>query len=168
MRIKENVQRAAVLSPDRVYRYTLTRRWNKTGKSVAFIGLNPSTADEHTDDPTIRRCVEFANSWGYGCVVMVNLFALRATDPKVMKAHHSPVGPDNDMYLKIVNSEYCALTIAAWGKDGTHLGRDKQVRNLIPNLHALRLSAKTGQPWHPLYLPGALKPIPWTEGGFND
>ncbi|MCU7816788.1 MAG: DUF1643 domain-containing protein [Candidatus Thiodiazotropha sp. (ex Rostrolucina anterorostrata)] len=82
----------AVLSPDRDYRYSLWRIWQPDDPYALFIGLNPSTADEYENDPTIRRCIRFAKDWGFGGLYMANLFAIRATKPKIMKAHHAPIG----------------------------------------------------------------------------
>lgn len=85
--------RAAVLSPCGRYRYELTRRW-APGPLVGWVMLNPSRADAHTDDPTVRRCVGFAHRWGYGGLIIRNLYALRATDPAALADHLDPVGPD--------------------------------------------------------------------------
>lgn len=118
---------------------------------VAFIGLNPSTADETADDPTIRRCVAFAKRWGYGGLVMLNLFAFRATDPRDMRSAASPVGPENDDHLRAVAAE-AALVVAAWGVGGSYFGRDFRVRRLMGDgLMALGFT-KSGQPRHPLYV----------------
>lgn len=95
----EEVSKGADLSFDRTYRYSLWRIWNADKPFVLFIGLNPSAADENEDDPTIRRCINFARRWGYGGLYMANLFALRATDPSEMKAHKRPVGQGNDDVL---------------------------------------------------------------------
>ena len=86
----------AKLSECRKYRYALWRTWDETKPHVMIIGLNPSTADETKDDPTITRCINFAKSWGYGGVCMANLFAYRATEPTVMKGSTDPVGTEND------------------------------------------------------------------------
>lgn len=123
-----------------------------------FVGLNPSTADETTDDPTLTRCINYARSWGYGGVCMANLFALRATDPSDMKASNEPVGPENDKWLNELANE-AALVVAAWGNDGSFLGRSRHVLELIPNLSCLKLN-KSGEPAHPLYQPANLKPVP--------
>jgi len=149
-----------VFSEDRMYRYTLWREWgwNATGNYAAFIGLNPSTADESNDDPTIRRCIDYAKRWGYDGLMMLNLFAYRSTSPLVMKAYSEPVGPDNDRWLAS-HQQTAKVIVAAWGNDGYHMGRSAQVRALIPNLHCLRVTS-TGHPWHPLYLPKTLTPIP--------
>lgn len=151
---------SAVFSPDRVYRYMLWRTWG-AGPTVTFIGLNPSTADETVDDPTIRRCIGYAKAWGYGGLIMANLFALRATDPRVMLAHPEPVGPANDDALRdcVARSE---LVVAAWGADGAHRRRSSAVRAMLGGqLHALGLT-KNGEPKHPLYLRADLEPFPLT------
>lgn len=146
----------AIISQCKKYRYTLMRRWDKTKPLVGFIGLNPSTADANQDDPTIRRCRNFSKSWGYGGMIMVNLFAFRATDPKVMKAHDEPVGDSNDFFLNYVD-EQCPLVVACWGNHGSHLDRDLAVYNMMSGLDCLKVS-KSGQPAHPLYLKADLKP----------
>lgn len=114
---------AAVFSPCGVYRYRLERAIApQLERVVAFVMLNPSTATEHVDDPTIRRCIGFARSWDAGRLVIGNLFALRATDPRVMKAHAEPVGPDNDQHLLAIARE-AHLVVCAWGNHGAHRGR---------------------------------------------
>ena len=146
------VRVSAVFSPDRVYRYELRRTWGP-GPVVAFIGLNPSTADETVDDPTIRRCIGFAKRWGYGGLVMLNLFAFRATDPRDMRAADDPVGPDNDRHLIAATSE-SGLVVAAWGVHGAYRNRDREVAGLLAwNLMALGLT-RDGHPRHPLYVRG--------------
>nr|CAA6816665.1 MAG: Unknown protein [uncultured Thiotrichaceae bacterium] len=121
------------------------------------IGLNPSTADEVADDPTLIRCMNFAKSWGYGGVCMSNLFAYRATAPGDMKAQTDPVGADNDAWL-IKLAEEAGIVVAAWGNDGNFLNRSSEVREMIPNLHCLKMN-KSGEPAHPLYLKADLKPV---------
>jgi hypothetical protein len=150
-----------IFSPCRTYRYTLWRQWLGGEGYAMFIGLNPSTADETSDDPTIRRCIAFAKSWGYGALCMTNLFAFRATDPKVMMAADSPVGEENDKHL-LESSHYAGVVVAAWGAHGTYKGRDAEVHALLPTLHCLRLTAG-GHPGHPLYLPKMLMPIPFVS-----
>ena len=148
----------AVFSDCRLYRYRLERRWGE-GVLGAFLMLNPSTADEFQNDPTIRRCVAFARMWGYGGLMMTNLFAWRATDPRNMLAADDPVGPDNDQTLRATWLN-AAITVAAWGAHGTHQGRGAHVRAMLPALHYLRLT-KDGHPGHPLYLPASLRPVQW-------
>lgn len=149
----------AIFSPCRKYRYILWRRWGEDWQSnyVMFIGLNPSTADETQDDPTIRRCIKFVKDWGYSGLCMTNLFAYRATNPKDMLAAPDPVGEENDKYLAPYSAK-ARIAIAAWGNHGTHLGRYLQVKAMIPNLYCLKLTA-SGMPRHPLYLPQTLTPI---------
>ncbi len=154
---------SAEFSPCRTYRYTLTRTWDDEFRPCAFIGLNPSTADESTDDPTIRRCIRFAKDWGYGGLIMLNLFAVRSTDPFEIYRNPSPIGPDNDAYISNVLSNQCAGLVCAWGNHGTHFSRGDHVRELISKLATkptpthLGLT-KSGQPKHPLYLRADIKP----------
>lgn len=157
----EAMERSATLSACRTYRYALWRRWGR-GDYAMFIGLNPSTADETNDDPTIRRCIGFARAWGYGALCMANLFAYRATDPADMKKATEPVGWENDHALKTLAAG-AGVVVAAWGAHGTYKGRDQSVRLMVPNLHFLRLT-KDGHPGHPLYLPASLRPQRWVQG----
>lgn len=149
--------RTAAFSPCRNYRYSLLRRWGAPEQGYAmFIGLNPSTADEEADDPTIRRCMQYAKDWGYGALCMTNLFAFRATDPDMMKAHPEPVGPDTDAVLANLAGS-AGVVVAAWGNHGSHRGRDQEVIKCMPQLHCLTVT-KQGQPGHPLYLSKTLTP----------
>ena len=145
-----NKYHTAQFSSDRKYRYALWRIWNNEKPYVLFIGLNPSTADETEDDPTIRRCIQFAKDWEYGGICMVNLFAFRATDPKVIKNSIDPIGSENDMWL-INLSQEAGFTIAAWGTNGSYQNRDKEVMELLPHIWCLG-TTKNGFPKHPLYL----------------
>lgn len=152
-------QSGAEFSPCRTYRYALWRHWDWQGYAncVAFIGLNPSTADEVIDDPTIRRCIGFAKAWGYGGLYMLNLFAFRATDPAVMKAAADPIGPTNNEQLAYYQT-HVGLTIAAWGRHGSHGGRSTGIRGVLRGpVHCLGTN-KDGSPKHPLYLKGDTKP----------
>ncbi len=151
--------KTATLSNDRKYRYTLWRTWEYEKGYVVFIGLNPSTADETEDDPTIRRCIGYVKSWGYGSLCMVNLFAYRATNPTDLLTLSEPTGQENNTYLLGVCKK-ARLIIAAWGTNGAFLRRDKEVIKLIPNLHYLKLT-KLGFPAHPLYLKSNLGPVKW-------
>lgn len=155
------MKRWAHFSPCRRYRYSLWREWGPHTTYAMFVGLNPSTADETNDDPTVRRCIRFAQDWGYGALCMTNAFAFRATDPRVMKAESEPIGPENDFVLRQL-AEHAGVVVAAWGAHGTHRGREAWLRLHLPGLHYLRLT-KDGHPGHPLYLPADLKPQPWTE-----
>ena len=86
----------ASFSKDRIHRYTLYRVWNEELPKVLFIGLNPSTATETKNDPTIRRCMGYAKDWGYGSYIMGNIFAFRSTDPKNLRKTHDPIGSETD------------------------------------------------------------------------
>ena len=162
----------------RKYRYTLWREFtgqflldghNKMKDGfVQFIGLNPSTADETKDDPTIRRCIGFAKSWGFGSLCMTNLFAWRSTDPSALsqKDDHGfiidRIGPDNNRWLKEINME-ASLSVAAWGAGGAILNRGGDVFKMLKNLHYLK-KTNAGFPAHPLYLPKTLTPILICDG----
>lgn len=152
------MNRQTIFSTCRIYRYTLWREWVGGDGYAMFVGLNPSTADETQDDPTIRRCIAFAKAWGFAGLCMTNLFAFRATDPKDMKAAADPVGPENDAHLLDIAAE-ARVIVAAWGANGVHKARDIAVRARLPSLHCLRLT-KDGHPGHPLYLPKTLVPVP--------
>ena len=147
----------AFFSEDRIYRYALWRIWNDLLPTVLFIGLNPSTADEVQNDPTIRRCMRFANDWGFGGYIMGNIFGYRSTDPKKLKLLDNPIGLDNNYWLTKLHKE-ADLTIGAWGNHGKLLNRGEQVLNLIDNIYCLKVTNE-GQPSHPLYLSSKLKPI---------
>jgi len=147
----------ATLSEDRKYRYVLSRIWDESKPTVMIIGLNPSTADETENDPTIVRCIDFAKSWGYGGVYMLNLFAFRATQPKDMFNAKEPIGEENDKYIEKY-SNICDKVICAWGNDGNYNKRSKEILSKIKNTYYLKLN-QTGEPAHPLYLKGDLIPI---------
>lgn len=177
------VESGATISKCGKYRYTLWREWRGTGtdknwrwlggkdpsgerygtpKNCVFIMLNPSTADGKDDDATIRRCVGFAKTWGFDRLVVVNLFAYRATDPKALLAlNHDddPVGSENQEHIREVLHD-AGLIVCAWGADGTHLGQDETMLGWIAsdNIHDAPVKAlgltKYGQPRHPLYAPG--------------
>lgn len=148
---------SATFSPCRKYRYELWRRWDKSGTVCAFIGLNPSTADETKDDPTVRRCIRYAKRWGHGSLVMLNIFAWRDTDPAGMMAAEDPVGPGNDEAL-IRCAKMAAVVVAAWGNHGAHRNRAADVIRMIPYLSCLGRN-KNGSPVHPLYQPSDALPV---------
>ncbi len=173
---QEYVANGADISTDRNYRYNLWREWRgvsshknwrwfgaKDGeghelgepKSCLFIMFNPSTADEHKDDPTIRRCVTFARRFGFDRLEVVNLFAYRATDPREilnMTANGDPIGPRNQEVIERAASD-AGLIICAWGAHGSHIGQDETVRGWIGDRKIYSLGrTKEGHPRHPLYL----------------
>ena len=153
-----------VFSPDRRYRYTLVHRWDELldpNRGIAWIGLNPSTADEHQLDPTLRRIRAFSAAWGYACFVMLNLFAWRATDPADMKAVGDPVGPDNDRWIARWGNGVDRIMLA-WGEHGAHLGRDRFVLDLLDRNKVFCLERNaSGQPKHPLYVSRKATPVPY-------
>lgn len=151
----------AVLSPCRTYRYALERRWSD-GPFVLFVGLNPSTADESVDDPTIRRCIRFARDWGYGGLLMGNLFAYRATDPRELAKVADPQGPDNEVWLTTLATR-AALTVVAWGAHPMAQGRIRNAVEALGDVHVLGLT-KDDHPRHPLYMRADSKPVPYVAG----
>lgn len=152
------IDKGAIFSDDRKYRYTLRRIWWPEKGYVCFVCLNPSIADENIDDNTVTRCIHFAGSWGYGGLMMMNLFAFRSTDPKRLYTAEDPIGWQNDFWLKEISAK-AGLTIIGWGIRGGYMNRDKEVMKLLTNPHYLALT-KEGYPWHPLYLKSDLKPRP--------
>ena len=157
IRISEGFEyNGAEFSPCRKYRYSLWRFWQKDCRYAAFVCLNPSTADETENDPTVRRCINYAHDWGYGGMIMLNIFAFRATEPKDMKLAEDPVGPDNDFHLRTASSK-AGITVCGWGNHGSYLGRDKEALLLLKDPHCLTVTAG-GHPGHPLYLKKSLKP----------
>lgn len=148
------------------YRYTLGRRWAR-GPVLTFLMLNPSTADSSTDDPTLRRCVSFATREGCGAIVVVNLFAYRATKPAELYAATDPIGPDNDTALIAafrVAREHDQKVVAAWGAHPAATARTTAVLALPgmgTGLHALGTTS-AGHPRHPLYVRGDTPLAPWS------
>jgi hypothetical protein len=153
----------AVFDPTRTFRYRLSRTWDREGPVVAFVMLNPSTADAEVLDPTVRRCVGFARAWGFGGVQVVNLFAFRATDPRDLARAAAPVGAGNDRAILDAASR-ADRVVVAWGTRGTHRGRASAVAGLL-EAAAVRTVAlgttKGGQPRHPLYVRGDTRPVDW-------
>ena len=147
----------AILSQCKKYRYELIRIWQPKKEHCCFIMLNPSTADSHIDDPTIRRCMGFAESWGFGGFTVGNLFAFRATNPADLLRAEDPIGPENDSYLRSLSSE-AAITVCAWGNHGIYKGRWKEVLSMLCSPRCLGMTGQ-GQPKHPLYLKKDLIPM---------
>ena len=146
----------AVFSPCQRYRYLLRRRVGLSELICLFIMLNPSKADAIRNDPTVRRCMDFAHSWGFGILMVANLFALRSTDPIELKLTNlDPVGPDNDDWLTIAAKKADRI-VFGWGNGGQYLGRAEAVRALLkeasiaPSVY-LELTQQ-GEPRHPLYV----------------
>ena len=150
----------AVFSPCGRYRYKLWRVWDPDLPlgCVMFLMLNPSTATDAEDDPTIRRCIGYARSWGYGGLYIGNLFAYRATDPTALQRVDQPVGPDNDQALLEMMAQ-CGLVVAAWSNHGAKYGRRvREVLGLVEQpLYCLR-PLRSGHPAHPLYQRKDIRP----------
>jgi hypothetical protein len=150
----------AVFSACRRWRYLLWRCWEESKPVANFLMLNPSTADEVKLDPSCTRARNYAERWGFGAVVVTNIFGWRSTDPSVLKQVKDPVGRGND--AAIVKAAAAAkLVVCAWGEHGAHLDRGDEVIGMLTKrgiaLHSLRLNG-SGHPAHPLYLPGSLRP----------
>ncbi len=152
----------AVYSPDSRYRYALTRHWGP-GPRVLFVMLNPSTATEVQNDPTVERCERRARALGCGGFAVANIFAFRATDPKVMRAEIDPVGPENDRTILNL-AQQADKIICAWGSHGAHRDRGLAVETLLRGtereLFHLGLTL-AGQPKHPLYISYSQRPALW-------
>ncbi len=156
---------SATYSPCERYRYALTRVWDASGPRVLFVMLNPSTATEAQNDPTVERCERRARALGYGAFRVCNIFAFRATDPRVMRAAPDPVGPGNDTAI-LDGAGWSGRIICAWGTHGAHLGRGPEVARLLRGtgqaLFHLGIS-RDGHPKHPLYIGYAQQPQPWVH-----
>lgn len=149
----------ATISDCQQYRYELRRVWDDTKPLVLFIGLNPSTADAETDDNTSRVCINYAKRWGYGGLLLGNLFAFRSTDQSALYTASDPVGPDNDVWLRRLQAE-AEIVICAWSATGSYRSRDKVVLGFLHNPHCLT-KLKSGYPGHPLYKSADLQPMPY-------
>ncbi len=125
-----------------------------------FIGLNPSTADEVEDDRTISRCISYAKQWGYGGIIMANLFAYRTPYPVEMMKSQDPIGQENDFWLRKL-ADQASMTVAMWGNLGTFRDRGNEVAKMFPELQCLQITG-AGQPHHTRSLPNGLLPMPYS------
>ena len=139
------------------YRYWLRRCWDTQRPQCAFIGLNPSTADAQLDDPTLRRCIGFAQDWGFGSLLLVNLFSYRCTDPRHLKRASDPIGSGTSGWIRRAELE-SKLVVVAWGNGGLFLNRGKNVLNKLDRPHCLG-TTRQGMPRHPLYCPRHTPPL---------
>ena len=142
-------------NPSRSHRYTLFRYWAEPTRYCAFIGMNPSGADESQLDRTVNRCCEFAKRWGYPSLYMLNAFGLRATNPKELYESADPVGPENDRWIAEIASR-ADRVVVAWGTPGSHLGRAEQVEAILRKVCRTEKVLcfgrnQNGTPVHPLY-----------------
>ncbi len=161
--IKGDAASTAIYSLCEAYRYLLTRTWAPGQGRALFVMLNPSTATEVQNDPTVERCERRARALGFGAFRVCNIFAFRATDPRAMRAMTDPVGPQNDAAI-LESATWADRIICAWGTHGAHLGRGPQVEALLratgqPLWH-LGLT-KDGHPKHPLYIGYSVQPVMW-------
>ena len=147
------MKKSAVLSPDSIYRYQLSRIWDEEKPKILFIMLNPSTADEFVEDPTIRRIVNYAKDWGYGSVYVGNLYAFRSTDPKGLKQTVDPIGENNLHHIQTLVG-LVDKVIYAWGNNKKE---PNWLRDLVATPYCIDISKK-GVPKHPLYLKSDLQP----------
>ena len=172
------MRRSAIISEDQRYRYSLTREWSDAPYCI-FAMLNPSTADADKDDHTLRRVIRFAQAWGYGGVIVVNLFAVRSSDPKTIRTEDDPVGPENRDYWKQALETTCErgndpatahlyvpTMVCAWGNDGGYRQQDRTALDWVKawgnaNTVALGKTAK-GFPKHPRPVKKDTKPKKYT------
>jgi len=160
---KGDAPSTAIYSDCERYRYSLTRIWQPGGRRVLFVMLNPSTATEIQNDPTVERCERRARALGFGGFQVTNIFAWRDTDPRKMRAAADPVGPGNNAAIN-EGATWADQVIAAWGAHGAHRDRGAEVEALLRQVnrevHHLGLT-KAGHPKHPLYIAYARQPEPW-------
>lgn len=159
---KGDAASVALYSDCERYRYALTRVW-APGETALFVMLNPSTATEVQNDPTVERCERRSRALGFGGFRVTNIFAWRDTDPRNMRAADDPVGPQNDTAI-LDGAAWANRIICAWGTNGAHLGRGPQVEAFLRAttlpLHHLGLT-KEGHPKHPLYIAYTQQPEAW-------
>jgi hypothetical protein len=155
------MKKGAVIDKAGLYRYSLWRDWDMEKPKLVFIMLNPSKADANIDDPTLRRCINFANSWDFGSLIVVNLFAYRSASPLDLRQVDDPIGSQNDRYLKKAIKS-ADRVVVAWGNNGKLMQRDRLVLELLSKHnvqpHCLGIT-KSGYPRHPLYVMCSKKPI---------
>lgn len=160
---KGDAPSTAVYSDCERYRYSLTRVWDPGGAKAMFVMLNPSTATEVQNDPTVERCERRARALGFGAFRVTNIFAWRDTDPRRMRAADDPVGPENDAAI-LEGADWADHIVAAWGTHGAHLDRGRQVEALLRGtglpLYHLGLT-RGGHPRHPLYIAYVQQPQVW-------
>ena len=157
----------AIFSPCKKYRYVLTRVWNKDKPSLVWLMLNPSVADHIKNDRTVSKCIKFAKIWGYGGITVLNIFALRSTDPKQFYKADDPVGPKNTGY--IFHHAANRRVVVAWGTHGKYLNRGlvileklKKWASFHEGMRVVCLgTTKDGFPKHPLFVKGDTEPIKW-------
>ena len=153
------MKKSAVISDCQQYRYELRRVWDESKPFVLFVGLNPSTANAEIEDNTSRVCINYAKRWGYGGLLLGNLFAYRSTDQSALYRVADPIGPKNDSWLKKLQEE-ATLVVCAWSASGAYQSRNQAVLSFLRNPHCLT-KLKSGHPGHPLYKRSDLLPVPY-------
>jgi hypothetical protein len=155
---ENDMHKGATISKCGAFRYRLWRRWDEFGSAMIFVMLNPSTADADKDDPTIRKCIGFAERHGFGGIEILNLYAYRATKPADLKRAGWLVGPENDAHIATVVQDHGRgdNVVCAWGANARGMSRPDDVLRLLRNLgarpRALQFTTD-GIPCHPLMLP---------------
>lgn len=159
----KELTRWALFSANEQYRYLLSIRWNPELPTVNFIMLNPSTADELANDPTVERCERRARAMNYGALIVTNVFAFRSTDPAALRKVENPVGGEINDQVIAYGARLSSLVVCAWGTRGALKRRGQQVLDIIRREgiepHCLRMT-ESGHPEHPLYLSYELQPKP--------
>ena len=154
----------AVFDHTSKYRYTLWRNFVEHPTSIClWVMLNPSTATEEVDDPTIRRCQRFSRAWGHDACRVVNIFAYRSTDPAVLSTLDDPVGPHNDLWIA-TEAMTASRVVCAWGIHGALNERSRHVRAILRARDVKCESlgfTKSGEPLHPLYRPNDSTLVPF-------
>ena len=159
MNIGGSISGAVFNDENRRFRYALWRIWDKSKEALLFIGLNPSTANDIKNDPTIMKLVGFSKSWGFGGLYAGNLFSIVSANPDVLFFESSVEQPNglNDQAIKQMN-KLCSTVLVGWGEWGQNAGlRPSQVLSLIGERAFCLKVNKSGEPSHPLYLPSSSK-----------
>ena len=169
MNIGKGISGAVFSGSDRRFRYALWRVWQPTGHRLLFIGLNPSTANDTKDDPTIRRLIGFAKAWDFGGLFAGNLFSLVTPSPDILWHSPSPEQPNgpNDTAINQMR-EHSSMVLVGWGNEGRHAGaRPEEVLALLGEPVFCLKTTNAGEPGHPLYMPLSSEPIPYIRKGID-
>ena len=162
------MESSALFSDDKQYRYRLVRTWKSDLPTVAFIMLNPSKAGAFINDPTVRRCIGFAKRWGYGGIIVGNLFAYCATDPRELLKVEDPIGPDNEFHLRWICSNVKTV-VCAWGQGGQYMERDYDFLDLCCVNWRMPVSCialtSYAHPRHPVRAPYTDHPVLYRKVG---
>lgn len=155
--MENNMEYNAILSEDKEYRYMLSRTWNKNKKIIMFVWLNPSTADDKINDPTITRCINYTKEWWYWWFIMCNLFAYRSTNPNNMKKYKNPIWKDNDKYIELYYNK-TEKVICMWWNHWNFMMQSKNFKEKYKEKLFFLEKNKSWEPKHLLYSKSNLKP----------